>query len=169
MENYSNFNELDKFAIDIDDHELSDFKSINPDFYLHIQILACQKCIVRDNLKDGILQYNIAVNMLESLTRAAGRLPKGYDEELAALRGSEEFTRDDSLIRMAKEANKKFELLMTTVFMRKPIIEPLRARSRRSLSGKELPDEVIDASFKREPVPEKLEDAQPDAVTDRNI
>lgn len=125
-EEYEN-NFQDKYEGEVsDDMQDTDIK-INPDFYIHNALLKAQYALVKDNIKEGFLQYQVLVNHIELLCRAASMLDKDkYHSELLEYKESLEKEKLESHIKEIRYSDKKLELLMTNVFKNKPITDALK-------------------------------------------
>lgn len=108
--------------IDIDDIESPDLK-INPDFYMHKALLACQECLLDKDIKEGFVRYEVVVRHLELLARAAGKLPSDYEEKLKEYKDTKEVQGSD--YRQVLIHQKKLELILKLVFNSKAIITTL--------------------------------------------
>lgn len=111
----------------VEDAEYLDYNAdavLNPDWYLHLTImqaiLAPHKALQQpqQNPKNGLISLIVAVDQLEKIAKASGRLVdydeykekvKEYEEELKAKE------RDEFLFK-ALVANYKLQLLLETIF-----------------------------------------------------
>lgn len=119
-------NKYDDDIIDVDELEGTDIK-INPDYYIHNALLKAQKSLTNENVKEGVLQFKILVEHIEVLCKAANMVTDSYHEEVKKYLSSGEYKSiDNDIIRMAKSANKKIELLMSEVFKGKLTTAPLK-------------------------------------------
>lgn len=121
--NHTNSYEI--YEDDIDDVEEiqgTDVK-INPDYYIHLALVKAQDALVKDNLKDGLVQFRLLVEHMESLCRAAGMINKDYEDSVTTLLTQ---TTDGTKI-----ATKKIELMMKEVFSLKTINVKLKLDGRK--------------------------------------
>lgn len=118
------FNEYDDKIIDIDEISGQDIK-INPDYYIHSALLKAQQALVKDNTKEGFMQFRIIVEHIEGLCRAAGRLTEEYEKEIKKY-AKDLDKKEGDIVNYTKIANKKLELIMYNVFKTKTLIAPLK-------------------------------------------
>jgi len=114
MENYENLN-FDPDAI------------LNPDHYLHLTILqailAPHRALQHGNAKDGIISLIVAVDQLEKIAKASGRLTnyEEYKEKVKRFEDELKQKEKDDFLRRAMLANYKLELLLETIFKALPV------------------------------------------------
>lgn len=117
----------EKEIIDIDELIGTDIK-INPDFYIHTGLLKAQAALMKDNIKEGFVQYRQFIEHIEVLCDAANMLPEKYEEDITEFQKETEYTKiTDPMIKSVKLANKKLNLIMKSVFNRKISTQPLKA------------------------------------------
>ena len=118
----------DDSNIDVNDSmENYDIK-INPDFYIHSAILKAQTCLMKENQKEGFLQFVVLVQHLEVLAEAANRLGTDYKILIDDYcKSSEYLDQKDNLVKDVRLANKKIGLIMKEVFSNRTIIAPIKA------------------------------------------
>lgn len=112
------------FSDDIDSLGGMDIK-INPDYYIHSALLRAQKCLLKDNLKDGFLAYVVYIEHIETLADAANMLEDDYRVKLDEFRKKLKDVKDP-LANDIKMSNEKLRLMMSAVFNRKEIKAPLK-------------------------------------------
>lgn len=121
------YNKWDSQIKDVDELAGTDLK-INPDFYIHTGILKAQDALIKEDAKAGFLQYQIMINHIEVLCKAADMIDPEYYEELEKFKKSEEYKGStDTLLKGVKLATKKLELMMGNVFKSKAIIDSVKA------------------------------------------
>jgi len=97
---------------------------INPDFYIHNAIVKAQGCLIKEDMRSGMVQFRILIEHIESLCKAAGKVAQDYEKKIAEFEASTA-NEKDSLIRQTLIANKKLELLMQEAFSSKILTQPL--------------------------------------------
>lgn len=111
----------DKETYDIDGADLFDTEiKINPSFYMHINLLKAQDALVKDNIKDGFVQYRICAEHLELLCRSAHMLPDNYDESIKTFI-KENDLKEGVLADGVKVAQQKYQLCLAEVFSTKAL------------------------------------------------
>ncbi len=119
--------EYEDKIVDTDEISGVDMK-INPDYYIHSALLKAQKALINENIKEGYAQFKILIEHVESLCRAAKMIDNDYPMLLSEFENTKEIKEEkDSFVKMVRIANKKLELLMTGVFDKKVITDPLKA------------------------------------------
>jgi len=102
---------------------------INPDFYIHHALVNAQKSLLKEDIKEGFLQYWGFVEHIEILCKAANMLPDKYTNSLEEFKKTEEYQKEqDNFKKSVKIANKKLSLIMGEVFNRKTVTEPLKIK-----------------------------------------
>ena len=109
-------------SITEDLQELEKF-SINPMFYAHVVIMHVIKAphlaFINGNDKAGIMSIILGVDQLERICKAEGVLEdKQYDADISKLTEDEK-AKPDSLLKDAKIANAKLQILLKLVFKKK--------------------------------------------------
>lgn len=100
-----------------EDEVLKTNLKINPDFYLHLAIVQCQKAISGEDPKQNMIKFWAAVELLESITRSSGELPEGYEKEIDKIRDNDV---DDADRKMWMINRRKYELCIKAAFDSKP-------------------------------------------------
>ena len=119
-------NNYEKEVVDTDQILNTDIK-LNPDFYIHNAIVKAQQALISEDLRSGLIQFRVLIEHVESLCRAGRLTDDSYDESIEEYKRSEEYSaEDDALIKKAKIANKKLELLMTEIFDNKTLTGHLK-------------------------------------------
>lgn len=119
---------IEKNIIDFDDHNLDTDIKINPEYYIHIGLINCQKVLLDENAKSGLLKYYVLVEHIESLCVAAKLLDGGYEKEIKEFSEKEkkESKDSDNLTINVRIANYKLKLITKEVFSRKTITTPMK-------------------------------------------
>lgn len=122
--------QLEKDIFDPDDDKDTDIK-INPNYYIHTTILNSEKTMLlslfKTNIGEGILGYKIFIERLEVICKAAKYINEDYHNEVKEYLNSEEILKENNPhVKTGKIANKKLELLLTSVFKRAPLRMPLK-------------------------------------------
>lgn len=118
--------ELEEKTVDTDEIMGTDVK-INPDYYIHTALLKAQKALVKDNLKEGLVQFRFMVEHIEVLCLAAGMIDKEYNEAIELFKKTKEYKDADDTAKSVRLSNKKIELMMKAVFSQKTLTEPTKA------------------------------------------
>lgn len=120
---------MEKSLLDYKDEASTDIK-IRPTYYIHDALYMAPRELVlvgRTNIQQGILGYRILIEHIEILCKAAGYLQDDYYKKIVEFQGSEEVQAiEEQDSRSLKIAQKKMELLLTEVFGRSPLTEPMR-------------------------------------------
>ncbi len=120
------FNKLDSEIIDVDELDNTEIK-INPDYYIHKAIIKAQDALAKDNMKEGFNLYRIFIEHIELMARSSKNLPPKYEEDIKSFEATKDYTEEkDALIKSIKLANKKLELIMTEIFSKKMVTDPLK-------------------------------------------
>ena len=120
------YNEYESKIQDVDEVEGTDVK-INFDFYMHRALIKVQDCLTKDNIKDGLMQYRLLVEHMESLSRAAMVLTKDYDEKIDEFKKSSEYTKEtDDFTKSTQLAKNKLSLIMNQVFSNKVALDSVK-------------------------------------------
>ena len=113
-----------------------EFFKIRPEYYIHLTLVDClgakrQGLDSGKNPNDALLIYSMLVNQLEKVVIACGKLDKQkdvkdkdseYNKELMEFKDSLDKEGEASMVRQAKMADFKLELLMERIF-EKEVIE----------------------------------------------
>jgi len=102
---------------------------INPSFYIHILLLDAGKCFLKENARDGFLQYRLLTEHLQQLCISAK-----ITEEAAFLEDVKKWEEEDekykkstdSLVKGALLANFKIGKLTKDIFASQTISAPLK-------------------------------------------
>lgn len=113
---------ITKYSENILDDEVTDLEKIdlNPEVLVNQACLRGLAALTDADIKAGQLRFSNIMLFMESVCRAAGKLPKDYDDELNKLKDSDLFTK----------ANKKMELILKYFFSTKPIYKPIEANDK---------------------------------------
>jgi hypothetical protein len=126
MSDESDFNNIDDEVFNLEELDSSSIK-INPDFYIHDTLIKASNALSNPDVKDRFLQYRQFIEHLEILTRAAGKLPPDYEEQINIFKISKEYSEAEAgTIKNSILINKKLELILGDVFRRKTITSPLK-------------------------------------------
>lgn len=101
---------------------------LNPEFFIHMAVLKSQQALLKDNLKEGLMQYRLLVEQVEIVCRSAGIVDdKGYEENLKKFKEREDYRGErDALVQHALLAGEKLRLLLEFVFSSRVSTSPLR-------------------------------------------
>lgn len=126
----TDYNEYDDKVKDIDEVEGTDIK-INPDYYIHKALIKAQEALIKDNIKEGFLQYRQCVEYIEVLCNSANMLTDGYREAIKKFIEDEDAknvtSQDEILAKSVRIANKKLGLMLSEVFAYKTATFNLKA------------------------------------------
>lgn len=115
---YGGYNEdsYSKDTFDVDEDSLFDTDiKINPSFYIHINLLKAQDALVKDEMKDGLMQYCLCCEHMMMITESANLLPSDFQTKV------EKFIKDNklneaNLPERVKVSNYKYKLCLQSVF-----------------------------------------------------
>lgn len=112
--------EMENFILDFKD-ELNKELNITANFYINQAILMAQRCLLfsvgKTSINDGIIGYRVYIEQIETFARAAEKLPDNYDNDMQEF---EKNLKEEGVIKIAKIANKKLELIMKKIFKSSP-------------------------------------------------
>ena len=90
---------------------------INPDYYIHCALVNAQKSLLKENIREGFIQYWGFVEHIELLCCAANMLPEDYDNTIVNFKSSDEYKNSkDEITKNVILSNKKLKLMMSEVF-----------------------------------------------------
>lgn len=118
--------EFDDSMLAEDSLEDTDIK-INVSFYIHVALLKMQDCLVKDNAKDGFLQYQSMIRHLEILTLASKIVKDEYSTKLKDYIETQEYKEiksDD--IKSMKLHEKKLLFILEEVLNNRTLTTKLR-------------------------------------------
>lgn len=118
--------EFDDAMLAEDSLEDTDIK-INVSFYIHVALLKMQDCLVKDNAKDGFLQYQSMIRHLEILTLASKIVKDEYSTKLKDYIETQEYKEiksDD--IKSMKLHEKKLLFILEEVLNNRTLTTKLR-------------------------------------------
>ena len=119
-------NELEDSIMDDSQLENTDIK-INPSYYIHIGLLKMQDCLLKDNARDGFLQYQTVIRYLETICKASGIIKAEYDAELKLFVVTDEYTKEPDRDKKSMILHeKKLLLILTSIFSNKTLTSSLR-------------------------------------------
>ena len=121
--------EYDKYeeeVKDIEDFIGTDIK-INPSYYIHNAIVKAQEALKDNDVQAGIFKFRFFAENIEILSKAAEMLPEDYDEKIRQFKQSDEYNKEEDLVKHFKLANYKMQLLLSQVFASKMSTTPLKA------------------------------------------
>lgn len=98
---------------------------INPDFYIHLALISCQKALGGDDPEKNMLKYWQSVAQLEALMRAAKRLPEDYDNLITDFKNKEEYKTSSENRKQFMLNQKKYEVCVQMAFENKNIDTPM--------------------------------------------
>lgn len=120
------FNTYEDSVIDVDEVEGVDIK-VNPAYYLHLGLIRAQGCLMKEDMKQGFLQYVVLVENCEVLAKAMNLLDeKNYTDPLKEFKDSDEFKDEEGFNRNVKLANKKYGLISAQFFASQVSTKPLK-------------------------------------------
>lgn len=121
VNDYEDFQKYKDQILDVDEDINMDIK-INPDYYIHFALMACQEALKNPDLNLMAIMYRHNVEHLENLIRASGMIPNDYNDlvkvELEAKEGE--------ISKSMKIASKKFQVLTGLVFNRRSMSAPMK-------------------------------------------
>lgn len=124
-EDYSKYDDDTNYDVDsVTDTNIT----INPSFYIHHAVVKAQKALIKDNVKDGFLQYRILVDHLEIICESAKMLPENYSKIIEdwEKEHSEEKEAKDAWSYGVKKAHFKLKTLMGEVFSSNVSTNPMK-------------------------------------------
>lgn len=87
--------------------------TLTPSYYIHQAILKAQVALTKDNLEEGLVQYRLLVEHIESIAKSAKMLElDSYNNKISEF---SENLKDEGMIRSAKIAHYKLELLLGAI------------------------------------------------------
>jgi hypothetical protein len=123
MENFPE-NKYDKDIIDVDEIEGTDIK-INPDFYIHTALLKMQESLHNPKMEDGLIQYQIFIEHIEILSKAAKMLSKDYETEVEKYKQTDDYIKSPQYKNL-RLAHVKLGLILKEVFSKKVATEAIK-------------------------------------------
>jgi len=132
--------QIERNIFDYSDESNIDIK-IKPNFYLHMAILSAQKTLLfsvaKTSIADGLLGYNVFIEHIEVICKAAKFLDDNYNDELEKFKQTDEYINTERKdVQMVKLANKKLELLLSKIFQHSPVTFPLQTTEKRKIEKK---------------------------------
>lgn len=115
--------DYDSEVEDLPDMNMQDIK-INPEYYIHSALLKAQQALLEPNLNEGIVRYQIFIQMIESMCKAANLLDDTYKTELDEYMATPDYKLSSR--KEAKIATKKLELLLGQIFAYKTHKGPIK-------------------------------------------
>lgn len=116
----------EKFEEEIKDVGIDNDIQINPVIYLNKCLLKAIESLTNPNVKDGLLQFWVLMDIAEGICKSMDWLPDKYDKEINELKDKKEFKEEkDNLTKNMKLSKLKFTLIMEGLKERKPLSEPL--------------------------------------------
>ena len=129
-EDFIDHNEYSNKVLELDEVEGTDVK-INPDYYIHKALLRAQEALVKENMKEGFMQFRQCVEYIEVLCDAAKMLNDDYRNKVKLFIEEEDKKEskgpDDQLAKSVRIANKKIGLILSEVFTYKTATFNLKA------------------------------------------
>lgn len=122
-----NFNEFDGNDEDLD--LLNTEIKINPSFYIHFNLIKSQDALLKDDYKQGFMQYFACAKHLLILCRAGKMIPDDFDERYTKEKEKISQKKDLELIqRLFQEALWLNDVLVGEVFGSRKITTPLKIK-----------------------------------------
>lgn len=111
-------------------------------FYFHTTEMKIQESLIKENLSEGLQQFQMLVTHLELLCRANKQIPKLYDElVLSYTKDNEEYRKEDNnTIRGVMLANKKLELIYGHVFGTMPLSQGVKVSEIKPRRKPDIPE-----------------------------
>lgn len=102
---------------------------LNPRYYMHFAVLNLQKCLAFENLKEGIIRFNLMVTHIEIIAKAANLIPdqEKYENELKKIKKKSD---EIEMYYEHRLANKKLQLLLKEVFMNREMRTAMKLKSK---------------------------------------
>lgn len=117
---------FDDSMLDEDSLEQTDIK-INVSFYIHTSLLKMQDCLIKDNARDGFLQYQSMIRHLEILTKSSKIISTEYEEKLKVYLESQEHKDiKESDLKAMKLHEKKLLFILEDVLQNRTLTTKLR-------------------------------------------
>lgn len=116
--------DLDEFVIDADYLDQANIE-INPDLFIRNTLLKAEQALTKENVEEGFLQYWRLIEHLETLSKAANRLPSGYDESITQFKLDNKEDKNKEIIKSVKLADYKLQLLLSEIFQAKVNKNPI--------------------------------------------
>lgn len=101
--------------------------NINPSYYIHNAILKAQQALGDEDIKTAIVKFRFYCENIEILAKAGEMLPDDYEEKIKAFMSTEEYKKEEDLVRHFKLSNYKMQLLLGNVFTSKLSTSPMKA------------------------------------------
>ena len=123
--NETNAERYDRSVVDLATLDNIDV-NIKPEKFIYTALLKAQSALLNENITEGIIQYRLIIEHIETLCRSSRMLRKGYEEQIEEYKKTKEYKESKKTIsKDAKLANKKMELLLSTIFSNSPVEEHL--------------------------------------------
>lgn len=123
--------QIEKDILNLDDDLNIKDISLKAEIYIHYALLMAIRtpalALQSQNIGESFLVYSLLIEQIEALARSSNYLDDAeYDEKIKNFMESEEYTKTDDKIKVARLANKKQCLLLTSIFGKSPIKEALK-------------------------------------------
>ena len=101
--------------------------NINPAYYIHNAIIKAQQALADPDIKTAIFKFRFYTENIEILSKAGEMIPEGYEDKIKEYKSTEEYKKEDDLVKHFKLSNYKMQLLLGQVFSAKVSTSPMKA------------------------------------------
>lgn len=138
--NYQNQNYDD--VTDDPDMDMKTDVKLSFSFYFHTTEMKIQEALIKENLSEGLQQFQMLVTHLELLCRANKQVPTKYDEEIKNFKeGNVEYKDElNGTIKGVILSNKKLELIYGHVFGTMPLSQGVKVSEIKSRRKPDIPE-----------------------------
>ena len=106
---------------------LEDFEQggepLDPGTYVHLALLRCEMALLKDNTRDGFLQYSFLVDFIEKVAVAGGMLEGETKTKLSSLSMTNEGDFNSNRLQLA---NQKLDVMLPDIFAQREVTAPLK-------------------------------------------
>lgn len=140
QKNYQNQNYDD--VTDDPDMDMKTDVKLSFSFYFHTTEMKIQEALIKENLSEGLQQFQMLVTHLELLCRANKQVPTKYDESIKDFKDQNQEYKDerDNTVKGVILSNKKLELIYGHVFGTMPLSQGVKVSEIKARRKPDIPE-----------------------------
>ena len=116
MNEIDNFSDIDEATSENPDLFQSDLETLNVNVWFNKLENRLQYCLIKENVKDGFMQYKMLVEYAEGLALSSGKLDKKeYLKEVEELKEKELKESDPNSVKEMRESMIKWKIILKNI------------------------------------------------------
>jgi hypothetical protein len=106
---------------------------ISPSYFVNLALINAQNCLLKPDLKEGLIRFKLIVEYMESTCRAMRIIDTDYDDKIKAFTNESAYIDEkEAIAKQTKLAFKKLYLMEERFFRKREIKDALKVRAEKT-------------------------------------